>query len=1362
MFDLSISLLGPFVAALGERPLYKFRTNKVQALLIYLVMEAEQVHRRETLMNLLWPDLPQPSAQVNLRQTIYRLRQAIPEVSPKKGKKAVPFLIAERQTVQINPEAAYFLDVTAFTEQIDTNPADAVALYRDDFLSDFYLSDSNEFEEWAQTQREALRRQVLDALEALTADCLQTADYDNAQTYAWKQLEIDNLREIAYRQLMIALMQSGQRSAALAQYHICRDRLRDELGVEPTNVTQTLYQQIQANTLPQEAQPVTKETKAKNGRLASLGAGFHTYLLTDIESVVQLWDRYQQDMIPALHRHNTILEEQISQHGGRILELHGDKVRAVFANGRPLTCALAIQEAFGREKWGRIGELRIRIGLHGSADIPDETGIIQTTPITAAAWGGQILASAAVHQGLKLPAGAFWQILGEHQLQDGDAPIALYGLLHPDLPHQNFPPLRTLSHQETAVPLTPLAPAIPHNLPQQPTPFIGREEELAALDELLIDPETRLMTIVGPGGMGKTRLALASAERQLAQTAVFPHGVFFVHLAHIQSTEQMIPTIAHALGFALEGSWQENRPDQMPGDTRTARAQIIDYLRHKQLLLILDNMEHLLAGAPLIAEILQTAPLVQIMVTSRERLQLREEQVYPIQGLDFPAWETPEDALQYTAVRLFVQAAHRVQPNFEITADDLTYLTRICRAVGGMPLGLELAASWVDMLSLPDIAAEIQNSLDLLETDVRNVPQRHRSIRAVFDYSWQQLTADEQTIFAQFAVFQGGFSRAAGQKITGASIRLLANLVSKSFLQYNQQRDRYELHELMRQYAAEKLAEDEVQATAVRNHHSHYYCHALQHRENKIRAGYPQEALLQIEADQDNARAAWHWAVDQGDLEGIDRAINGLCFFCEWRDRLFDGLAICEAASKNLRQMPPTAGRQRVLAKTLIWHGRFMSYLGQIETIQDMIQEAINLLDRAEEAGEDARAERAFALLTMSHLLSLEEGDRDLAWQQLEQCLELFRQLGDQWGEFSTHNALGNVARRMGNYHEARHRFEKNLNLARSQRNQWEIIRALVQLGWVARDLVAYDEARQLFEECLALSRTQNNLWGEVRALEALAYLTLFQGVFAASGRYLEQAFIVSRNNGFRSDMMTQRVNIAVVHWFSGHFEQAHDSLIEARALGRELNYPWTIAFPTTLYSELLALTCQYEAAREHVQQGLSILRRGISNPFVVGRAYRTLGWLALAAGQYGAAQDWFRQSIETYRSDGDDEAIAWSTAGTGHALLGLGNVAQARRVVADALWTAVELQAFIPLLFLLPITILLLTKQGQDKWAERLRLLAMRTPFLAKAPLFAELVWSQLPRLKKAPPIEETAMAELRRELWTAVAQLLAEDVLV
>jgi DNA-binding SARP family transcriptional activator len=261
MSILSLSLLGPFEASLDERPLHKFRTNKVQALLIYLATEASVVHRRDGLMALLWPGLPQQSAQVNLRQTLYRLRQAIPEVTAKDGEGIVPFLLSDRQTVEVNPDGDVQVDVARFNKLLSHDPtperlAEAVALYRGDFLADFYLPDSDSFEDWAAAKRAELQRQVLEALEALTDHHIGRGSYDQAQTYAWRQLALDDLRESAHRQLMVALTHGGQRSAALAQYQVCRKRLRDELGVEPSAETSAIYEQIRAGAAARAEPPV--------------------------------------------------------------------------------------------------------------------------------------------------------------------------------------------------------------------------------------------------------------------------------------------------------------------------------------------------------------------------------------------------------------------------------------------------------------------------------------------------------------------------------------------------------------------------------------------------------------------------------------------------------------------------------------------------------------------------------------------------------------------------------------------------------------------------------------------------------------------------------------------------------------------------------------------------------------------------------------------------------------------------------------------------------------------------------------------------------------------------------------------------
>jgi len=518
MPHLRISLLGPFSAILDDQPISQFRTNKVQALLIYLAAERDHPHQREALMTLLWPDMPLESAQVNLRQTIYRLRQAITEINHTDSGKTIPFLITDRQTVQLNPDTDIFIDIDAFESYIKKDPVKAIELYHGDFLTDFYLADSNQFEEWAESIRENLRRKAIQVLDVLAENCLQKRDYEGAQRYAWRQLEIDNLRESAYRQLMTALAQEGQRSAALCQYQNCTKRLDAQLGVPPSPETTTLYEQIQTDALRLTKAPSPSHIIRKADRMP-------VFILTDIEDSTRLWDIHHRAMLSALLQHNTILEEEITKYGGRILELRGDGVKAVFESGDPLTCMIAIQKRLGLVDWGEIGELKIRIGLHGVPPVRKGYDYFEeddkyygpvlnhTARIMDAAWGGQILASDQVRNTYALPENAFWQDFGEHRVKSLEHPIHIYGLIHPDLHHQSFPPLRTLSSEEQQKETyNQSVDSIPHNLPQQATSFVGRQTELGEIISLLNQPKTRLVSIVGPGGMGKTRLALALAE----------------------------------------------------------------------------------------------------------------------------------------------------------------------------------------------------------------------------------------------------------------------------------------------------------------------------------------------------------------------------------------------------------------------------------------------------------------------------------------------------------------------------------------------------------------------------------------------------------------------------------------------------------------------------------------------------------------------------------------------------------------------------------------------------------------------------------------------------------------------------------
>ena len=386
-----------------------------------------------------------------------------------------------------------------------------------------------------------------------------------------------------------------------------------------------------------------------------------------------------------------------------------------------------------------------------------------------------------------------------------------------------------------------------HNLPAQVTPFVGREEELTELGRLLADATVRLVTVLGPGGMGKTRLGLAHAEQELGQ---FQNGVYFVALAPLSEPKQIVTAIAEATGYPFQA------------DARSPKQQILDFLQPKQTLLVLDNFEHLLVGATLVSEILQTAPKVKLLITSRERLKLSGETIFVLQGLDFPDWETPEDALTYSAVKLFVQSAKRAQPGFELLADDLHYVARICRLTQGMPLGIVLAGAWLEMLSPQEIATELSQNLDLLETDLDDVPARQRSIRTVFDYAWERLTENEQTVLMKASVFRDGFIREAAQAVTRASLRVLMSLVNKSLLQRDGE-GRYQIHELLRQYAVEKLPQFETIAKDTRNQHCGYYSAFLGNHDENLKGENQQSALAALDLDIENARIAWQWAVKQ-------------------------------------------------------------------------------------------------------------------------------------------------------------------------------------------------------------------------------------------------------------------------------------------------------------------------------------------------------------------------------------------------------------------------------------------------------------------------------------------------------------------
>jgi len=379
--------------------------------------------------------------------------------------------------------------------------------------------------------------------------------------------------------------------------------------------------------------------------------------------------------------------------------------------------------------------------------------------------------------------------------------------------------------------------------------------------------------------------------------------------------------------------------------------------------LVMDNFEHILDGRALMAEINEQAADITLLVTSRERLQLRGEQLFPLQGLEMA--ESEVFSTESPAAHLFLNIAKRTSPAFELLEGDTEHLLHICRLVEGMPLGLELAASWAGLLPLSEIAADIMRGLDLLATDHQDVPQRHQSMQATLDASWRQLTPGQKRALQELTAFRGGFTRPAALEIAGTTLPLLVSLVNKSWLSYDRQKDRYHIHELLRQYGAEKLSGDPACKQKVRERHSAYFCGYLQELETDWFGKRQQEAVSGVRDEIDNIQSAWRWAAIQGDGVLLAQGLNSLCHFCLWKGRMKNGYLVCHLAVDGLSKLPAMqqadeAQHLALQARMLVWESYFV---GEIAKKESLLSQSQRLLNQAKQTGRNTQAEEAFFFL---------------------------------------------------------------------------------------------------------------------------------------------------------------------------------------------------------------------------------------------------------------------------------------------------------------------------------------------------------------------------------------------------------------
>jgi len=599
------------------------------------------------------------------------------------------------------------------------------------------------------------------------------------------------------------------------------------------------------------------------------------------------------------------------------------------------------------------------------------------------------------------------------------------------------------SRWSSAPPRLPSAPAAAAPIDTPALPFLGREAELARIAAALADPACRLLTLIGPGGMGKTRLAVHAAA---ANQPRFPDGVHQISLVGVNSADRLLSTMLAGLGLAAQG----DPLDQLAGA-----------LRDRRTLLVLDNADQVLDGAPQLRALLHRTRALKLLVTSRERLQLQEEWVIDVGGLEVPEHVAAPGAAEHSAVQLFVQRARQVRSDFAPGEEDLAAIVEICRLVEGMPLAIELAAAWVRVLTPADIARDLAQSMALLTTTLRDVPERHRSVEGVFAQAWERVSEAERGALARLSVFEGGFTRAAAAEVAGASALALAALTDRALLRRDRA-GRYAIHELLRQFAARKLAEDAGEQAATMLRFCRLCMRLLEQRNPDLQGPHQGPALAELEAEFDNLWNAWAWAADERRVAELSAGLDGFYRFCELRGWYTDGILALERLEERFAGDAPATEGAALVARARARLGMLRCWVGQFAAAEQQLAAALPVL-RAHGAGADV----AFTLTALG-TVAYERGDEGQAQRRLREGLAAYQALGHESGVAWALDNLGDLAGSRGDYDEAKDLLSESIARYSALGDQASAVWSLLGLGRVLGLTGDHAAARQLLEESLA------------------------------------------------------------------------------------------------------------------------------------------------------------------------------------------------------------------------------------------------------------------------------------------------------
>lgn len=829
-------------------------------------------------------------------------------------------------------------------------------------------------------------------------------------------------------------------------------------------------------------------------RTEAIYAGTVTFLFTDIERSTEMWERYRGVMPRALERHDAVMRDVIAACGGRVFKEVGDAFHAVFADpARAITSAIAIQRSLRAEAWETPEPIRVRIALH-AGDAQERDGdffgptLNRTARILAAGHGGQILISQAVERLVedRFPEGAALRDMGERRLKDLERPVRIFQLVADGI-DDDFPPLRTLDVR-------------PHNLPAQASQLVGRERELKAVRDLVLRDSARLVTLTGPGGTGKTRLALQVAAELID---AYRDGVFFVNLTTVREPERLASVILQAL-------------DVMPDSGESPDTALRKWLAEREVLLILDNFEQIVDSAPRIGALLRDAPRLTLLVTSQAALRIGGEHAYPLGPLALPrSNDADPDLLSGNeAVALFVERAQAIRPDFHLDSENAADVVSIVRQLDGLPLAIELAATRIQLFTPKALLQRLEHSFDFLSTRARDVPDRHRTLRNAIAWSYDLLDEDEKALFRRQATFDGGYTLDSAEYVCSPPedpldvLEGLSSLIDKSLLRQrptDSGEPRFERLRTVLAFAVECL-EASGEADRWRRRHAEHFASLSDLADEANSTQRDAKARLdRLVLEVDNLRAALKWAVSRGEA---DLAVR-LCI-----------------------SLPLLWFRTGTLEEGQVWLERVLA-MGT--ALSDPARaRALNLLGRIRQIGGDNSPEVAAAF---------------------EESLTIYRRLDDRKGVARALMNLGNLKRRVRELDAAEPMFREALEIYRGLGEAFGHGGALLNLGDLYSARGDREKARSYFEEAREITRRGAARTTYAFSLQYLGTMAIMDGELDRAQELYEESRREFEDLGARPGMAWSRYYLAIVARERGHWAEARELFGEALTAVNELGH---------------------------------------------------------------------------------------------------------------------------------------------------------------------------------------------------------------